>query len=221
MTSKAGHHVRLFSSASPPRCPMRLRMRSPHCLKVACGLSRARHRGRVGKRAWLLHSGKNTAYLRPRGSGFRLSFNNGHVPCGASCQDSRVRAPRGSHCVSGLARLSRPREKADGIRACIDHGAFVPVPPSRPLHAGTSGTSCQSASFRQFDFFAGDWDTYSSDASSKVTARNHVAVILGGRAFTGATGRTMACTARASASTTLRNAGGTGTEQSTVVTCCC
>jgi hypothetical protein len=54
------------------------------------------------------------------------------------------------------------------------------VPLSTPLHAGTPGTACQSAPYRQFDFFAGDWDAYSSDAPSKVIARNHVAVILGG-----------------------------------------
>jgi hypothetical protein len=59
-------------------------------------------------------------------------------------------------------------------------GLSLLAPLPTPLHAGQPGTSCQSASYRQFDFFAGDWDAYSRDAPSKVIARNHVAVILGG-----------------------------------------
>jgi hypothetical protein len=40
--------------------------------------------------------------------------------------------------------------------------------------------SCGSAPYRQFDFFAGDWDTYDLDAPSKVVARNQVTIILDG-----------------------------------------
>jgi hypothetical protein len=41
-------------------------------------------------------------------------------------------------------------------------------------------TSCASPAYRQFDFFAGDWDTYDLDAPSKVVARNQVTIILNG-----------------------------------------
>lgn len=59
-------------------------------------------------------------------------------------------------------------------------GLSLLVPLSTPLHAGSPPTSCQSAAYRQFDFFAGDWDAYSLDAPSKVVARNRVSVILDG-----------------------------------------
>ena len=41
-------------------------------------------------------------------------------------------------------------------------------------------TSCATPEFRQFDFFAGDWDTYDVTDPSKVVARNRVTVVLGG-----------------------------------------
>ena len=34
--------------------------------------------------------------------------------------------------------------------------------------------SCTAREYRQFDFFAGDWDTYDVAAPGKLTARNHV-----------------------------------------------
>jgi hypothetical protein len=40
--------------------------------------------------------------------------------------------------------------------------------------------SCATAEFRQFDFFAGDWDTYDVADPSKVVARNRVTVVLDG-----------------------------------------
>jgi hypothetical protein len=40
--------------------------------------------------------------------------------------------------------------------------------------------SCATAEFRQFDFFAGDWDTYDAADPSKVVARNRVTVVLDG-----------------------------------------
>jgi hypothetical protein len=39
---------------------------------------------------------------------------------------------------------------------------------------------CKSAQFRQFDFFAGDWDTYDVGSPSKVVARNKVTILLDG-----------------------------------------
>src|SRR4051794_11009968 len=40
--------------------------------------------------------------------------------------------------------------------------------------------SCATPEFRQFDFFAGDWDTYDVADPSRVVARNRVTVVLGG-----------------------------------------
>jgi hypothetical protein len=39
---------------------------------------------------------------------------------------------------------------------------------------------CAAPEFRQFDFFAGDWDTYDVTDPSKVVARNQVTVVLDG-----------------------------------------
>ncbi len=39
---------------------------------------------------------------------------------------------------------------------------------------------CATAEYRQFDFFAGDWDTYDVSAPDKVVARNNVDIILDG-----------------------------------------
>ena len=40
--------------------------------------------------------------------------------------------------------------------------------------------SCSAPVYRQFDFFAGDWDTYDVQAPDKVVARNTVKVVLDG-----------------------------------------
>jgi hypothetical protein len=50
----------------------------------------------------------------------------------------------------------------------------LPDPPSHPAAA------CAAPEFRQFDFFAGDWDTYDVADSTKVVARNQVTIILDG-----------------------------------------
>jgi hypothetical protein len=42
---------------------------------------------------------------------------------------------------------------------------------------------CSGSEFRQFDFWAGDWDTYDLDAPDKIVARNRVEVILDGCAL--------------------------------------
>ena len=39
---------------------------------------------------------------------------------------------------------------------------------------------CDRPEFRQFDFFAGDWDTYDASDTSRVVARNQVTPILDG-----------------------------------------
>jgi len=48
--------------------------------------------------------------------------------------------------------------------------ALTPRPPA----------ACAAPEFRQFDFFAGDWDTYDVTDPSKVVARNRVTVVLDG-----------------------------------------
>jgi len=40
--------------------------------------------------------------------------------------------------------------------------------------------ACSTPTYRQFDFFAGDWDTYDVRARDKLVARNTVGVILDG-----------------------------------------
>ncbi|MEO8870727.1 MAG: hypothetical protein ABI357_07835 [Granulicella sp.] len=64
--------------------------------------------------------------------------------------------------------------------------ALVAVASTSIAHAAPSGsaskaaTACAAPEYRQFDFFAGDWDTYDADALNKVIARNKVDVILAG-----------------------------------------
>src|SRR6185312_5352429 len=48
------------------------------------------------------------------------------------------------------------------------------------LAAGPASGTCSAPVYRQFDFFAGDWDTYDVQAPGKVVARNTVKVILDG-----------------------------------------
>ena len=47
----------------------------------------------------------------------------------------------------------------------------------------TPAAACTAAEYRQFDFFAGDWDTYDMAAPRKVIARNHVSPMVGGCAL--------------------------------------
>ena len=47
----------------------------------------------------------------------------------------------------------------------------------------TPTAACTTAEYRQFDFFAGDWDTYDVAAPAKVIARNHVSPMVGGCAL--------------------------------------
>ncbi len=48
-----------------------------------------------------------------------------------------------------------------------------------PAPAAQSG-ACSAPQYRQFDFFAGDWDTYDVAAPNKIVARNAVQIILDG-----------------------------------------
>lgn len=54
------------------------------------------------------------------------------------------------------------------------------VTTASPLFAAEHASACSALVYRQFDFFAGDWDTYDVQAPSKVVARNTVKVILDG-----------------------------------------
>ena len=49
-----------------------------------------------------------------------------------------------------------------------------------PLHAAAPAGACNASQFRQFDFFAGDWDAYDAQAPGKPIARNKVDIILDG-----------------------------------------
>lgn len=57
-------------------------------------------------------------------------------------------------------------------------GSRVTSPPR--AMPGPRPPACATAEFRQFDFFAGDWDTYDVTDRSKVVARIRVTVMLDG-----------------------------------------
>lgn len=48
------------------------------------------------------------------------------------------------------------------------------------LGAKAPSPACTKPEYRQFDFFAGDWDTYDFTDSTKVIARNRVTPMVGG-----------------------------------------
>ena len=49
-----------------------------------------------------------------------------------------------------------------------------------PLCAAEKAGACGAPQFRQFDFFAGDWDAYDVQAPGKPIAHNNVDIILDG-----------------------------------------
>jgi hypothetical protein len=49
--------------------------------------------------------------------------------------------------------------------------------------AGSAAPTCAAPEYHQFDFFAGDWDTYDVAAPAKLVARNHVTPMVGGCAL--------------------------------------
>jgi hypothetical protein len=54
---------------------------------------------------------------------------------------------------------------------------------SLPDAVRADAAKCESSEFHQFDFWAGDWDTYDLDAPDKIVARNRVEIILDGCAL--------------------------------------
>ncbi len=49
-----------------------------------------------------------------------------------------------------------------------------------PAFAAEHPKACGAPEYRQFDFFAGDWDTYDIAAPGKIVARNTVDIVLDG-----------------------------------------
>jgi hypothetical protein len=49
-----------------------------------------------------------------------------------------------------------------------------------PLLAAERPGACSAPAYRQFDFFAGDWDAYDVQAPGRIVARNKVDIILDG-----------------------------------------
>jgi len=64
------------------------------------------------------------------------------------------------------------------LTAAGRHGHVTPT--VRVTLTPRPASSCATQEFRQFDFFAGDWDTYDVADPSKVVARNRVTVVLDG-----------------------------------------
>ena len=69
--------------------------------------------------------------------------------------------------------------------AALAAAILVAAVPRAGANGAAPGPSapCAGPEFRQFDFFAGDWDTYDVAAPSKVVARNRVTRMLGGCAL--------------------------------------
>ena len=57
--------------------------------------------------------------------------------------------------------------------------ALVLLAAALPCAAAPAG-ACSAPQFRQFDFFAGDWDAYDAQSPGKPIARNKVDIILEG-----------------------------------------
>jgi hypothetical protein len=71
-------------------------------------------------------------------------------------------------------RFARPAIGIAGIALLITGAAAVGAKPS---------DACSAPEYRQFDFFAGDWDTYDVSDSTRIVARNHVTSMLDGCAI--------------------------------------
>ena len=74
------------------------------------------------------------------------------------------------------------RHGAARVAIGVLFGIFVAAATGRQGSAGPprAPASCAAPEYRQFDFFAGDWDTYDVAAPSKLVARNKVTLILEG-----------------------------------------
>jgi hypothetical protein len=64
-------------------------------------------------------------------------------------------------------------------RALILFAFLLPA----PLASAATSPKCLPAEYRQFDFWAGDWDAYAVDESNKLIGRARVEVILDGCAL--------------------------------------
>jgi len=71
-------------------------------------------------------------------------------------------------------RFARPAIGIAGIALLITGAAAVGAKPS---------DACSASEYRQFDFFAGDWDTYDVSDSTRIVARNLVTPMLDGCAI--------------------------------------
>jgi hypothetical protein len=58
--------------------------------------------------------------------------------------------------------------------------AVAPTASAAKAEPSKQSPACAGPQYRQFDFFAGDWDTYDADAPATIVARNEVDVILEG-----------------------------------------
>jgi hypothetical protein len=56
----------------------------------------------------------------------------------------------------------------------------LPVFAACPLFAAEHSGACSAPVYRQFDFFAGEWDTYDVQAPDRIVARNTVKIMLDG-----------------------------------------
>jgi hypothetical protein len=71
-------------------------------------------------------------------------------------------------------RFARPAVALAGVALLVSGVVAFAAKPAR---------GCTAAEFRQFDFFAGDWDAYDVADSTKIIARNHVTPMLDGCAL--------------------------------------
>jgi hypothetical protein len=71
-------------------------------------------------------------------------------------------------------RFARPAIALAGV-ALLGFGAVA--------FAAKAPRACASPEYRQFDFFAGDWDAYDVSDTTKIVARNHVTPMLDGCAL--------------------------------------
>lgn len=87
---------------------------------------------------------------------------------------SDARARVDSKLTMRPRRFARPAIALAGV-ALLTFGAVA--------FAAKALRACAAPEYRQFDFFAGDWDTYDVTDSTKIVARNHVTPMLDGCAL--------------------------------------
>jgi hypothetical protein len=65
----------------------------------------------------------------------------------------------------------------------MNYFSFVLVVLALSTRGSTAASTCTTREYRQFDFFAGDWDTYDMTDQTKIVARNHVTSMVDGCAL--------------------------------------